>query len=775
LETQTPSEADDMPRFATAVILLLCAGSASAAAPTLTALSRRGGQRGSTTVIAVTGTNLTPTTRIVLPAAVAKQEVRTKPASTAVRVEIELTLAGDAEPGVHPLRVATDDGISGALLFEVGTMAEVDEVEPNNAFDKPTEIKDLPITINGAVAGSDIDLFRVRLKKGQRLAIEATAQRLGSSVLPVVGVHSVGGRLLAAGEPAAIIGSDVRTTLIAPDDGDYFVQINDLLFRGAGAAQYRLKLGDFDYADAVFPLGARRGATTELTFVGGNLTKPVTGKVEPKTGSEGRLVVRLPASAGSHVIALSDLPEVLEAPQADGKPQAITAPAAVNGILAKPVERDRFAIKLAPGKWRFQVDAHALGSPTTPTLELTDMAGKRLAVGADVPGSFDQFVVFAADAKTPEVVAVVGDLVRKGGPAYGYRLCVERADAPDFELRFEDDTANVPADGVHVLRVHADRAGYDGPIALRVAGVPAGVTVEGAELAAGTDDALMCLIGPKGALAPASLTITGEADAGGVKLVRIARRVEMIAPEGGPTVSPAIGSQVTVAGTTAPAQLVASAASTKLFPGMPFTLKVKAQRGAEATGAINLSAVTNLLSFDKASRKTAQQFVTAGDAKAAIKAGTDEANFELKVDPKSPLRTVRLAVQGAVLDKAGKPAGTIVSRALTLQIVAPFAVEMADKKPTMAAGAKLMLKGKIVREAGFDKAVEVRPGKLPTGFVAKPAIVAAGAVDFEIEITCPANTKPGEFAVPLGGVWVIDPKTNYSLPELPVTVSVTGK
>src|SRR5206468_38787 len=59
-----------------------------------------------------------------------------------------------------------------------------------------------------------------------------------------------------------------------PDDGDYFVVLHDSRYAGGSPGHYRLKIGSFSFADAIFPLGWRRGSELDVALVGENVSGP---------------------------------------------------------------------------------------------------------------------------------------------------------------------------------------------------------------------------------------------------------------------------------------------------------------------------------------------------------------------------------------------------------------------------------------------------------------------------------------------------------------------
>src|SRR5262249_36583275 len=111
-----------------ATALLLAASPLVAAPPTVTTVTPRGAERGKPVEIVVSGTNLTPQSRLVLPFK-ATQTLLPDAKPNPAQVRFQLTVDPAVPLSVYPVRVATEDGISSLFLFGVDTFANVSEVE----------------------------------------------------------------------------------------------------------------------------------------------------------------------------------------------------------------------------------------------------------------------------------------------------------------------------------------------------------------------------------------------------------------------------------------------------------------------------------------------------------------------------------------------------------------------------------------------------------------------------------------------------------------------
>jgi hypothetical protein len=111
------------------------------------------------------------------------------------------------------------------------------------------------------------------------------------------------------------------------------------------------------------------------------------------------------------------------------------------------------------------------------------------------------------------------------GQDYAYRLTIRNAN-PDYRLAAEPDNPNIPRGASVPITVRADRqAGYEGPITLRVEGLPTGVTAEAATIPAGQSSTVVILSASPSAsigASPSPIKIEGHAMVNGRDLARVA-------------------------------------------------------------------------------------------------------------------------------------------------------------------------------------------------------------------------------------------------------------
>ncbi|MDQ6760477.1 MAG: PPC domain-containing protein, partial [Acidobacteriota bacterium] len=339
-----------------ASIALCCAAlvttALSAGVPVITKLEPRGAERGHTFKLTIAGKNLGNGPRISSTMAASFTLINNAEASDGMAApgrsaSFLVEPKADLAPGIYPVRVETPQGISNILLFTVGTFPEITEEESlpyskpnrNDSIETAEVIRSTPITVNGTLRGAERDMFRTYGKAGERRVIEIEARRCGSAIDPVLRILDGSGKQLARSDDTPGTGLDARIDFTFPKEGNYYVEVADARFSRQTQNFYRLKMGSYAYADGIFPLGGKRGATTEVSFFGSNLKDPVRTPVDlRKLAPEFDLInVSLPGSPALPMLfAVSDLPELME-PVAGPVP----IPSVINGRLSKAGEVDR--------------------------------------------------------------------------------------------------------------------------------------------------------------------------------------------------------------------------------------------------------------------------------------------------------------------------------------------------------------------------------------------------------------------------------------------------
>jgi hypothetical protein len=132
----------------------------------------------------------------------------------------------------------------GNRLLDIGNYPEYIEVEPNDTPENAGRVTP-PVTVNGRVFSAystrpDVDCFRFSASKGQVFSLEVLSARLGSSLDPVLSVMDIKGKELVANDDAR--GKDPALSFTVPETGDYIARVSDLRKRPDTSPGYRLRI-----------------------------------------------------------------------------------------------------------------------------------------------------------------------------------------------------------------------------------------------------------------------------------------------------------------------------------------------------------------------------------------------------------------------------------------------------------------------------------------------------------------------------------------------------
>jgi hypothetical protein len=350
-----------------------------------------------------------------------------KPGSD-TELKVRLKAAEDCPLGSHAFRVRGRSGISELHTFRITPLPVVVAAEPNESA---AEAQLVPpnSTVPGVIDAGDADFFKLTLKKGDRLAAEVEAIRVGASMLDAnLKVTGPDGTLLADVDDTSLFRQDPFVTLIAPQDGDYVIQLHETSFEGDERYRYALHLGSFPRPALVYPAGGPAGQTLQVRFDGDvagpfeqALTLPLGGPT-----NFGAIAVRDGATCPTpNPFRVSPFGNVLEVePNDDAEQlseQSTDLPVAFNGILEKTADVDAFRFRAPAGKvYQFESFAFRLGSGADTVLSIVDSRGI-VVVSNDDDGSHDSRLIFEP-ADAGEYLLLVTDKRGGGGHDFIYRV-----------------------------------------------------------------------------------------------------------------------------------------------------------------------------------------------------------------------------------------------------------------------------------------------------------------------------------------------------------------
>lgn len=158
--------------------------------------------------------------------------------------EEDSQLPAEVDPGFM-MYSKTQEAAPSGNPFRLVPFDNALEAEPNDEQAKatPTPTGE-PIALNGIIEKpGDVDFFKVPLKKGQQVVVQAFAQSLGSPLDSVVNIYNEkGGSLGGNDDGGGRRRLDSKQTLTVPADGNYFVRVTDHLDRGGPNYVYRLEM-----------------------------------------------------------------------------------------------------------------------------------------------------------------------------------------------------------------------------------------------------------------------------------------------------------------------------------------------------------------------------------------------------------------------------------------------------------------------------------------------------------------------------------------------------
>jgi len=158
--------------------------------------------------------------------------------------EEEVVLPTEPDPGYMIFSKSQEPAPSGNP-FRLVTFDNTLEVEPNNEQAKATPaLPGVAFALNGIIEQpGDADFFKLPLKKGMNLEVQAFAQSLGSPLDSVVSIYNEkGGSLSNNDDGGGRRRLDSKFKVAIPADGDYFIRVADHLERGGANFVYRLEL-----------------------------------------------------------------------------------------------------------------------------------------------------------------------------------------------------------------------------------------------------------------------------------------------------------------------------------------------------------------------------------------------------------------------------------------------------------------------------------------------------------------------------------------------------
>ena len=440
-------------RSALLCLLWLSTQLAFAAAPDIDSISPLAIRPGVPTEVTLSGSDL----------AAAAQLWTSFPARVERAGEGRFRITADGAFGIGRLRVFGSNGVSGLAFVMADDLPVIASVKTNRTRASAQSVE-FSSAVDGRCEELKFDWFKVRVNKGQRVAVETVAARLGSKLDSVLRVVSTAGRELARNDDAPGWSGDSYLSFTAPESGDYFIEVRDVNYGGSSSLFYHLRVGDF-------PPVHRALAGTASAFA----------EKEP-----------------------NDTP---------AKANKISLSASVSGRFDKANDRDVFEFTARKGeRLEFRAATRSLGAACDAVLQLDSANGQHLA--RSNPSAADEGVLTYSFPSNGTYRLAVEEVTGAFGSNMIYRLTSRPA--AGFALTLDTDRVNVAPGKTFDLKVNVTRGDYKGAVTLGLDGLTDSFALTNHIIADGKSNVTMKVTAPD-TLAPGTwqiFSVTGTAKGG---------------------------------------------------------------------------------------------------------------------------------------------------------------------------------------------------------------------------------------------------------------------
>jgi hypothetical protein len=401
-------------------------------------------------------------------------------------IKATIFVPDDYPLGEQLLQIRCKSGVSDFRSFRIGALPIADEKEPNGSLPEAQALE-LNVTVHGVVENEDVDLYAVKLAKGQRIGVDVEALRLGSYLFdPAVSILDAKRFEVATADDSPVAQQDGVLSYVAAEDGTYYVQVRETSYAGDGNCRYRLHVGTFPRPTAVYPAGGKAGETVSVTFLGDAAGPIVQDVVVPASGSSLQLFAKdatgiCPSSIPFRITPMGNLLEV-EPNDAPDKATTGESTLAFNGIIGTDGDVDCFRFAATKGQV-FEVECYGrrIRSGLDPVINILRADGAGIAGNDDSRGP-DSYLRFEVPENGDYCVRVTDHLGR-GRPDFVYRVELQPV-TPSLALsiprvdRYSQTRQQimVPRGNRYAVLVNAARTNFGGDLILEPGALPAGTT-----------------------------------------------------------------------------------------------------------------------------------------------------------------------------------------------------------------------------------------------------------------------------------------------------------
>ncbi|MFP6901247.1 MAG: hypothetical protein VCA36_09910, partial [Opitutales bacterium] len=395
-----------------------------------------------------------------------------------------LKVAANAPLGIHKGWIGGGKfGASNYRSFVVGDLPQVEAGEGGTSREEAFELE-LGQTALGKSPASKFAWFKFSATKGQRVLVEVSTKDIDSKLTPSLALYDAAGLQLQSDPQNGLL------DFIPSSDGEWFVRLNDFLYKGGDDYVYRLTASTRPRIDLVYPPVGKAGTNARFTLYGRNLpggqssdwkTKDghslekkvvniqlpsgdarsrlnLTDYLDPRRASLDHFEYRLksPAGTSSAIYVGYGENELLYEAEGDnylpGRAQKVSVPCEFVGKFFPGSDKDRLRFSAKQGEvYQIEVFSERMGRPSHVFLLLEQLTkqddgeetakeiGQSLETASTVGGNVfdvstrDPSLRFEAPADGDYRILVYDLFNSAPDPLNVYRLSI-RKETPDFRL-----------------------------------------------------------------------------------------------------------------------------------------------------------------------------------------------------------------------------------------------------------------------------------------------------------------------------------------------------
>jgi len=684
----------------------------------------------------------------------------------------EVAVAADAPIGLHGVRLATDDGLSNAIIVLVDDLpvsvaaksqAKGFSSSSNGSISSENRIApitvSLPIAMAGTFAAAHVDRYQIEVAAGEEVSFECVASRLGKDADPLLRVRDGNGRVVVERDNDAGLFFDFRFSHRFAAAGRYTVELCDARFHGEPDWNYILRMGKFPTVRVAVPSSSRPGEATQLDFPEQpGIQSPFAIATSAALGRRYH-AFRRPGDTASTWVAtsVSDAKAIVEIEPNNLADQATMAntPALLCGVLDRRNDIDCFAFELKKGeRLHVRAEASLLDSPADIELAAIGPDGRELQRIDDVLLE-EPSLVINANRDGPYRV-LIHDVTRDGGPAFAYRVEVRRA-GPQLALVADFSSVTLPQGEYQALPLALTRTEYTGPVELSLLGAPAGVTLEPSVIPEGQNALIAKIKADKSApLGLATMQVVAKATVNDTQIMAVARTQPLIdrerynvdlikysLRENQRRLPPSLSNQIALQVTPpAPFGIELPESLLTLVRFLSVDLPIHSTRANGFAGPLTFKAKGGQIGEESEIRRQIYVRIEPAKPEQLKTHGT----FYSRNLPNEAKDRIDLTSTGEVNGREVK-----LVRSFDLDLKAAFDVKPEPSTVTCVPGETVKFQLMANRVAPFDGPVTIEPVETPGLVLPEKIVIPAGAPSVEVSLAIPADFMPRRLRIRFPG------------------------